>query len=205
MGENAINGCYLINDESTCLGSYDGRSGFGNSPCAWCCGQDCGTGYKCEPRDWLVDQPQFIGYYIDGYGADSCPYSPSDLSSRNGGCHLITSESQCLSSQDGRTGTPYEGQACAWCCGSACTGSEGYRCQPEQWLFAQPDYVGYSKNGLGSDSCHVSYLELSGQSALKKQAPWENAINGCYLINDESTCIYSYDGRSDFGYSACAW
>lgn len=53
---NGNNGCYTIRDEQECLTSKDGRvtGHWGNSPCAWCCGSNCGgTNNVCEPQKWI--------------------------------------------------------------------------------------------------------------------------------------------------------
>jgi len=71
-GDN--DGCYNIHDEATCVDSYDGRPPFGQQPCAWCCGNDCGNGYRCEPRDWLMQQP-FAPSHYNEYHLSYCPTS----------------------------------------------------------------------------------------------------------------------------------
>lgn len=151
--ERAAGGCFQIHGESQCLRSYDGRRDYGNSACAWCCGHDCGNGFRCEPKDWLVAQGHLPGarQHRDGDGSNSCsgrypspsPPPPPQGPSSNGGCYTINDRNTCLQSWDGRRGTPFDGQQCAWCGGSRCTDAEHYTCQPYDWLMAQPDHHSY--------------------------------------------------------------
>merc|ERR1712025_315990 len=73
------------------------------------------------------------------------------LRNDNGGCYQITNEADCVQSRDGRT-NEFQNEPCQWCCGDACTGI-GWVCEPREWLLSRPDYVGFSRNGLGEDTC----------------------------------------------------
>ena len=76
------------------------------------------------------------------------------LSTANAGCWTLHSEALCLGSRDGRAGQSFFGQRCEWCCGVACT-PNGHKCEPRDWLLAQPGYTGRSRDSLGGNSCAV--------------------------------------------------
>lgn len=66
-------GCYTIGDAETCVRSKDGRAAFGASPCQWCCGAACtSAGAKCEPKEWLFKQDDYIGLSRNGFSENTC-------------------------------------------------------------------------------------------------------------------------------------
>jgi len=153
---NKNGGCNAIQTEASCTSSRDGRAGksFSNSPCQWCCGKACTTNNanKCEPKQWLFLQPNYVGRSKNGVGEDNC--NQASLSNKNNGCNAIQTEASCTSSRDGRAGQSFSNSPCQWCCGRACTTNNANKCEPKQWLLLQPNYVGWSKNGIGEDNCN---------------------------------------------------
>ena len=80
----ANSGCNdpALQTESACLSSKDGRSQFPtdgnglriyNEPCVWCGGLSCTVGNpnSCEPKDWLLGQPNQINTNL--YTIATCP------------------------------------------------------------------------------------------------------------------------------------
>ena len=70
------------------------------------------------------------------------------------GCNTMTTEAECTTSAEGRLGAAYSASPCAWCCGHPCTSSHHANlCEPRDWLLAQPNYIGHSKDGDGYNTC----------------------------------------------------
>eukprot|EP00316_Scyphosphaera_apsteinii_P016045 CAMPEP_0119343314 /NCGR_PEP_ID=MMETSP1333-20130426/106378_1 /TAXON_ID=418940 /ORGANISM="Scyphosphaera apsteinii, Strain RCC1455" /LENGTH=382 /DNA_ID=CAMNT_0007355697 /DNA_START=708 /DNA_END=1854 /DNA_ORIENTATION=- len=79
---------------------------------------------------------------------------------RVGGCHLITTEAECVAAKDSRP--HWLDQPCTWCCGSSCLpGTNSERCQPHTWLMGRSDYSGKGKNGAGYNTCPVQHMPSS--------------------------------------------
>jgi len=198
-------GCHIISSESECLSSKDGRGylptygGYKvyDEPCVYCNGQCTGhNGNVCEPRDWLLNQPNQLNPNL--YQTASCV---DCLSGSNAGCHLIRTESECLSSKDGRGYLPTAGghrvynEPCVYCGGQRCTGHNGNVCEPKHWLLNQP-------NQLNTNLYQIASCAGSGPSA-KSEPQFEDYQYNDYgqdnndnewKINLSSTEVMSFGG-----------
>lgn len=118
----------------------------------------------------------------------------SDLSERNGGCHTLRTQAECLTARDGRSGLSLSGSACHWCCGKACTPG-GALCEPGAFLLDHPGYSGQSKNGLGDDTCPLG--PAMHKYDLLQDLGIECSSSACTCADDHQVVI---DG---IGLAAC--
>jgi len=109
------------------------------------------------------------------------------------GCKDFNVWEDCVSHSDMRVGHTFSRSPCQWCCGDKCTTQSNNLCESREWLLRQPNYVGYSENGLGENTCHLQALS--------------NRNEGCNLIRDKKMCLSSKDGRRGLNISdsPCQW
>jgi hypothetical protein len=85
-------GCDSFTEEAECLAHKDGRTAqefedmgvngaVGHSPCRWCCGEACttDTSSMCEPEEWLLQQPSYVGTSQNGLSDGDCPEPDREL------------------------------------------------------------------------------------------------------------------------------
>merc|ERR1719277_2843805 len=99
-----LEGCHMINDKETCLGSRDARGNDGrhglkyhNEPCVWCSQGPCHSisPSRCEPFDFLMKGeaqiPNFTFYAKGAFEVPNCTTK---------GVSVTTQDFSCLNRQD---------------------------------------------------------------------------------------------------------